>query len=97
MGLFQQAEGAAAILVENGVYKQVAVFTRNGFLYAAVGGGFVRINADGSTTKAKMRLDTLSYDDPIGIDPMGRLCDLAAVPGAKQLPQEVTMKLLGAA
>lgn len=96
MGLFQQAEGAAAILVENGIYKQVDVFTRNGFLYAKIGGGFVRLNHDGSTTKARMRLDTLSYDEPLGVDPMGRLCDLASVPGAKALPQEVTTKLLGA-
>lgn len=97
MGLFQQAEGAAAVLVENGIYKQVDVYTRNGFIYAKAAGGFVRINADGSTTKAKMRLDTLSYDDQLGIDPVGRLCDLAMVPTAKPLPQKVTTKLLGAA
>lgn len=96
MGLFQEAEGACAILIENGVYKQVPVYTRNGFLYAKIGGGFVRLNNDNSTTKAKMRLDTLSYDEPLGTDPFGRLVDLAMVPGAKPLPQEVTQKLLGA-
>ncbi len=95
MGLFQQSEGAAAVLMDNGVYRQVDVYTRNGFLYAKYGSGYVRLNHDGSTTKAKMRLDTLSYDEPMGIDPMGRLCDLASVPNAKPLPTEVTMKLLG--
>ena len=99
MGLFQQLEGAAAVLVENGVYKQVDVFTRNGYIYAKMAGGFVRINADGSTTKDRMRLDTLdvvSMEGALGVDPLGRLCDLAVVPGSKPLPQEVTTKLLGA-
>lgn len=96
MGLFVQSDGACAVLLENGVYKQVDVYTRNGFLYAKSGAGYVRLNHDGSTTKARMRLEELSYDEPLGTDPFGRLVDLAMVPGSKPLPHEVTQKLLGA-
>lgn len=96
MGLFQQAEGACAVLVQRGTYKQVNLFTRNGYIYAAANGGYVRLNADGSTTSDRLRLETISYDDPMGVDAMGRLVDLAMVPGSKPLPQEVTQKLLGA-
>lgn len=70
---FQKVEGEAAILVENGVYKQVDVYIRNGMLFAKAGGGFIRLMADGSTTKAKCRLDTLSWDDCLYRDALGRL------------------------
>lgn len=62
MGLFQEIEGEAAVLVEGGVYKQVPLFKRNGYLYAKLGSGFVKLYADGSTTKPKCRLETLTWD-----------------------------------
>lgn len=99
MGLFQEVEGEAAILIENGVYKQVPVFKRNGYLYAKLGGGFVRLYADGSTTKAKCRLETLTWDDPLalGKDTLGKLCVAKELPvSTKVLPLEPSHKLLGA-
>jgi hypothetical protein len=97
MGLFMPCEGDVAILIENGVFKQVPLYMRNGYYFAKLGGGFVRLNADGSTSKATARLDTMTTEaiPSLGVDPMGRLCDIDAVPGAKGLPQQATQKLLG--
>lgn len=96
MGLFQEKEGDVAIVVENGVYKQVPVYVRDGYIYAKVNGGFVRIMADGATTKAKMRVDNLLWEGELARDNLGRLCTPDA-PGAKSLPEPVAQKLLGAA
>lgn len=94
MSFFQEVEGEAAVLVENGIYKQVPLYTRDGFLYAKIGGGFVRIMADGATTKAKLRLDFLSWSGPIAKDSLGRLCS-PDVAGAKLLTGDVQQRLLG--
>jgi hypothetical protein len=94
MSFFQEVEGEAAVLVENGVYKQVGLFTRDGFLYAKIGGGFVRLMADGATTKAKLRLDFMSWTGPLAKDALGRLCS-PDVAGAKRLTGDLQQKLLG--
>jgi len=93
MSFFKQAEGEAAILVTNGVYQQVDIFTRDGYLYAKVGGGFVRLMADGSTSKAKTHLDFMSFSGPLA-QRLGRLCT-GEVQGAKQLAATETQRLLG--
>ncbi len=95
MSFFQEIEGEAAVLVNNGVYQQVPLFTRDGYLYAKVGGGFVRLLADGSTTKAKTRLDFMSWTGPLCRDALGRLCT-KDVPAAKALGADA-QKLLGGA
>ena len=56
MTLFKELEGDVAIVASGGVYKQVPIFTRNGYLFAAVSGGYVRLKADGTTSKDKLRL-----------------------------------------
>lgn len=96
MSFFKEIEGEAAILVENGIYKQVPVYTRDGYLYAKISGGFVRIMADGSTTKAKLRLDFMSWEGRLHRDSLGRLCT-GEVPGAKALEPAKVQQLLGAA
>lgn len=73
MAFFKQVEGEAAILVSNGIYKQVDVYIRDGALYAKDGGGFVRLYADGATTKSRTRLDTLSWEGTLYRDRLGRL------------------------
>ena len=75
MGLFQCVEGDVAIVSENGVYKQCDLFMRNGYLFAKVSGGFVRLMADGSTSKSRMRLETIVTEKSLGTDGMGRLMD----------------------
>ncbi len=95
MGLFQEKEGDVAIVVENGVYKQVPVYVRDGYIYAKVNGGFVRIMADGATTKAKMRVDNLLWEGELARDNLGRLCTMQT-PGAQLLPSNISQRLLGA-
>lgn len=74
MGTFVQSDGDVAVIVNKGVYKQVPVFIRDGLLYAAYGGGFVRLKDDGSTSQATARLDHLDFDGELHRDEMGRLC-----------------------
>lgn len=93
MGMFKQVDGENAVIVENGVYKQTDVFSRDGALYAKAGGGFVRLYADGSTSKAKCRLDLLTYSGVLAQDAFGRLCDGSA-PGAKSLDHQKAQRLL---
>lgn len=95
MSFFQQVEGEAAVLVENGVYRQCDLYARDGYLYAKVGSGFVRLMADGATTKAKCRLDHLSWTGELRRDTLGRLCTVD-VSGAKALEPTRRQALLGA-
>lgn len=94
MSFFKEIEGEAAILVENGVYKQVPVYSRDGYIYAKVSGGFVRLMADGATTKAKMRLDFMTSEMPLCRDALGRLCQ-PDVKGAVSLEPAKAQLLLG--
>lgn len=94
MAFFKKVEGEAAVVVANGVYKQVDLYTRDGYVYAAAAGGFVRLMADGSTTHPKMRLEYMTWRDGLGRDPLGRLCSVDT-PGARLLEEKVSAKLLG--
>ena len=94
MSFFKEVEGEAAIVVENGVYKQVSLYTRDGHLYAKTSGGFVRLMADGATTKAKLRLDFMSWNGELRRDALGRLCD-RTVKGATVLDAPRARLLLG--
>lgn len=93
MGLFKQIEGENAVIVESGVYKQADLYARDGYLYAKAGGGFVRLYADGSTSKAKCRLDVLTFDKSLCADKFGRLCD-TSVTGAGPLGEAKERRLL---
>lgn len=94
MGLFKQREGDCAVLVMSGVYHQVDVYERDGYIYAKMGNGFVRLMADGSTSKATCRLDHLMIDAALYRDVYGKLCT-DAVPRAKALPPAQKVLLLG--
>lgn len=94
-GFFQEVEGEAAILVENGVFKQVPVYTRDGYIFAKVAGGFVRLMADGSTTKHRMRLDFMSWEGPLFRDPLGRLCTSEAAKANPLDPAKAQLLLGG--
>ncbi len=93
MGMFKQIEGENAIIVEGGVFKQADLYTRDGYLYAKASGGFVRLYADGSTSKAKCRLDVMTFDKPLCADKFGRLCD-ASESGARSLEKAKEQRLL---
>lgn len=97
MSFFKQVEGEAAVIVQNSVFSQVDIYTRNGYLYAKTGGGFVRLLADGSTSKSKCRLDFLSFEEPLYRDAFGRLCTANAEgPKVRRLEPEKSTLLLGA-
>lgn len=92
MSLFVQSEGDSAIVVENGVYKQCDLYTRDGYFYVKLGGGFARLNVDGSTSKPKLRLDFIDTTKALYRDNIGRLCD-----HGNMLTLEVATRLLGGA
>lgn len=48
--LFHVVDGAQAILHSKGVFRQTAVFHREGRIYAKWGGGYVRLGAANSTS-----------------------------------------------
>ena len=91
---FKQVEGEAAVLVTRGVYTQVDLYERNGYLYAKSGTGFVRLFYDGSTTKAKTRIDALSWRGRIARDALGRLCR-DDVPGSQPVNGATRQLFLG--
>ena len=93
MSGFKTREGDFAVVVTNGVYKQVPVAERGGYLFAAVSGGYVRLNVDGSTSKDKLRLDELNVVDEIAMDVMGRLGVPGAIPRERPLPDDRSAKL----
>lgn len=94
MSFFKEVEGEAAVVVQNGVFKQVPLYTRDGQLFVKANGGFVRLYADGSTTVSKMRLDFMSWSGPLYRDKFGKLCT-ADAPDAIPLPEPQSQRLLG--
>lgn len=92
MSLFKELEGDVAIVVSGGVFKQVKLFTRNGFLFAAVSGGYVRLKADGTTSKDKLRLEHIETEIDLYKDRIGRL-GTEQIPDARALGGEGSLLL----
>lgn len=93
MGFFKEVEGETCVIVHKGVYRQCSVYSRDGYLYARVGTGFVRLMSDGSTTQSSTRLETISILD-LYRDPIGRLC-LEGTPRSVSLPAPQQQQLIG--
>jgi len=72
--MFKHIEGETVILVQGGVYKVADLYERESKLFAAIGGGYVRLYANGTTSKDKMHIDALMLDGPLYKDRLGRLC-----------------------
>ena len=87
-------EGQVAIIVKGGIYQQTPLYTRNGYLFAKVGSGFVRLASNGSTSQASTRIDSLVFDGHLCQDALGRLCD-ASVSGARSIEKNAEKLLLG--
>lgn len=83
-GLFTILEGETVVLTSGGTYYQKPLFTRGGYLYAAWGQGFVRLLADGVTTRPKLRVNQFCTTMPVYRDNIGRL-SLTQMPGSKLL------------
>ena len=90
-----EPEGQVAILVRGGIYKQAPLYTRNGYIFAKSGDGFVRLTSSGATSAPSTRIESLVMDFELFEDQYGRLCD-ASVTGAKAIPVTSRRLLLGA-
>ncbi|MEM9734729.1 MAG: hypothetical protein AAF903_14800 [Pseudomonadota bacterium] len=82
-GFFQQVEGNAAILSNDGLWRQTDLYTLNGQLFAKWGAGFIRLKADRSTSKPRVKLIMLSWDGPLHRTKFG---NLVAEPGGDTVP-----------
>mgnify|MGYP006908287149 FL=1 len=80
--LFKQVDGDSVVVVQGGVFKVCDLYERNdGELYAKYGGGFIRLHANGATSKQGASVNALVSDLPLTRDQFGRLC---AGPGPKR-------------
>ena len=71
MHRFHLIEDAAAILVGHGVYRQARVYRRDRDLYAAHGGGFVRLYRDGTSHPALRCVGIELPDEAVIYDLLG--------------------------
>lgn len=94
MSAFKLIEGKYAIISQSGVYKQVPLAERDGFLFAVAAGGYVQLRTDASTSKDKLRLVELSWDGPLhgGGTGNGKLCR-PGVKGSKPIAQGKVLQL----
>lgn len=99
MSFFKKIDGEGAICVEKGVYKQTEVYERDGYIYIKAAGGFVRVMADGSTSKlgGSLKLDFITLPESLKLakSKFGYLCT-ADVLDSKALDKPAVQKLLGA-
>ena len=72
--MFEIIEGDVAILTENGVFRQVALATLDGKLFAKAKGGFVRLTETGATSHPSVKIHQIVTDLPLYRDRFGRLC-----------------------
>ena len=93
MSLFKELEGDTAIVAFRGVYKPAPLFIRNGFLFAAISGGYVRLKSDGTTSKDKLYLVHLETEVALHKDNLRRLGN-SQIPDAKPLQDDDTERLL---
>ena len=68
MERFHIVEDAAVILRSRGVYKQAKVFLRGNGVYAGVGGGFVRLYANGITGSPTLLWDDIEIEGASALD-----------------------------
>lgn len=91
--MFAKLEGESAVIMIGGVYKVADLYERDGKLFAAASGGFVRLYANGSTSKPNMQIETIAIDEALYKDRFGRLC-VAPAEGRKALTGEESEPLL---
>ncbi len=73
---FKKVEGAFAVILKQGVYKQVDVYLWQGYYFVEAFGGFISLNQGGHTSHPKTTLRQLCLldDAPLASDTLGRLC-----------------------
>jgi hypothetical protein len=88
--MFEKMEGDRALLVQGGVFKQADLYQFAGALFARAAGGFVRLYANGSTSRPGMPFTYLETAAPLYRDQFGRL---TLTDGAGCIP--VTLRVEG--
>ena len=71
--MFEQLTGDSAVLAQGGVYRTCDLYAFQGGLYARYGAGFVRLYANGSTSKDGLMVVHLVTDRQLYADKFGRL------------------------
>lgn len=71
--MFKKLEGDRAMILQGGVFKECDLYSFNGGLFAKASGGYIRLKADGTTSKEGVRLHHIEYDEPLFQDRFGRL------------------------
>ena len=74
MSLFSIYADQQVILMSGGVYYQRQIYLRSGYLYAQHGGGYIRLNASGSTSKPGIVMVGLCMDKCPCVTNIGWLC-----------------------
>lgn len=64
MQYFKPIEDGFAILYRGGVFRQVNLAERDGFVYAAFGSGFIKIHKGGTTSHKDIKCE--EFDIPGG-------------------------------
>jgi hypothetical protein len=95
MSLFSKLDGDQVVLINDGVWKQADVYVRNGVLFAAMSGGFIRLMHDGATSKPKVRIDALVMDNKLYRGPHGQL-GIEPLEGWQPLAKDKKQRLIGA-
>lgn len=70
---FKHLAGDTVILTQGGVWKTADLYSLDGALFAKWGGGFIRLRADGTTSKDGVNFTMLSTDQPIFADKFNRM------------------------
>lgn len=87
--MFKKLEGDTALLRQGGVYKPAELYTFNGGLFAKTAGGYVRLRANGTTSRDGIAVEHMEYEGELYSDRFGRLTvqdgpgyqRLAVIPG----------------
>lgn len=86
--MFQKLEGDTVLLRQGGVFKPSELYTFQDGIYARLGSGYVRLRADGTTSKDGIYFTHIEYDGPLFQDKFGRL-SIKNQPKSKKLSIEV--------
>ncbi len=70
---FKKLEGDTVVLVQNGVYKPSDLCEWGGKLFAKAAGGYIRLRADGTTSRDGIRFEHMEFDGKLYEDKFGRL------------------------
>lgn len=73
--MFKQIEGSNVLIQQQGTYTVHDLYTRaDGSLWAAIGTKkFIRLKANGSTSRVSGSIDTLEFEGALYADKFGRL------------------------